>query len=48
MPHVIVIMLTNHSGPEYRRACLDAGANFFLDKTNEFQKIPDILDQLKS
>jgi DNA-binding NarL/FixJ family response regulator len=48
MHDVIVIMLTNYAIPAYRKACMHAGADYFLDKTNEFQKIPEILDQLKS
>lgn len=31
-----VIMLTNSSDEYYRRECTKAGADFFFDKTNEF------------
>lgn len=40
----IVIVLTNH--PEFRQSCLDAGADYFLDKSIEFDQIPDILAQI--
>lgn len=40
----IVIVLTNH--PEFRQSCLDAGADYFLDKSIEFEQIPDILAQI--
>ncbi|ASV99026.1 response regulator [Paraburkholderia aromaticivorans] len=36
MPHVIAIVLTNHSGAWFRRACLLSGAHYFFDKTSEF------------
>ena len=34
-----VIMLTNHSQPQYRHECLAAGAEVFLDKSTEFEKL---------
>ncbi len=42
----IMIILTNYSYPQYRQRCLDAGANFFLDKSTDFEKIPAILRTL--
>ncbi|WNC94290.1 response regulator transcription factor [Paraburkholderia sp. FT54] len=36
LPHVIVMVLTNHSGTWFRRACLTGGAHYFFDKTGEF------------
>jgi DNA-binding NarL/FixJ family response regulator len=42
-PETIIIVLTNYPYPQYRRKCLAAGADFFLDKSTEFQKIPAIL-----
>ncbi|MFM0725918.1 response regulator transcription factor [Paraburkholderia strydomiana] len=36
MPHVIVIVLTNHASAWFRRACLTGGAHLFFDKTREF------------
>lgn len=41
-----VIVFTNFPYPQYRKRCLDAGANFFLDKSSDFDKIPAILGQL--
>ncbi|AOJ71516.1 MULTISPECIES: response regulator [Burkholderia] len=32
-PKVVKIVLTNLSGPAFRAACSDAGADFFFDKT---------------
>ena len=41
-----VVMLTNHAGPYYRKVCLDAGADFFLDKSIEFDRIPEVLEEI--
>lgn len=42
----LVIMLTNYPFPQYRKRCMEAGADFFLDKSNEFQKVIDIFRSL--
>lgn len=41
-----VIMLTNQADAHTKRACLDAGASFFLDKSTELQMLPAILEML--
>ena len=45
-PHLAVLICTNYPYPRYREECLTAGANFFLDKSAEFGKIPAILRKL--
>jgi DNA-binding NarL/FixJ family response regulator len=42
-PDLYVVICTNYPYPEYREECLTAGANLFLDKSAEFEKIPSIL-----
>lgn len=42
-PRICVLIFTNYPYPQFRQECLSAGANFFLDKSKEFEKIPDIL-----
>jgi DNA-binding NarL/FixJ family response regulator len=44
----VIIMLTNYSGPQYRKKCAEAGANFFFDKSTEFEKVPQVLIELLS
>ena len=45
-PEVTVIMLTNFDYALYRRQCQELGADHFLNKTLEFEKIVDtILDK---
>jgi DNA-binding NarL/FixJ family response regulator len=43
----VVIILTNYPYPGYRQKCLQAGADFFLDKSTEFDQIPKLFEQLK-
>lgn len=45
-PHLQVLICTNYPYSQYRDECLAAGANFFLDKSADFGKIPDILREL--
>lgn len=45
MPRVSFIVLTNHSEPQYQRACRRAGARHFLDKTTEFALVPQVIAQ---
>ncbi|EDZ99924.1 response regulator receiver protein [Burkholderia sp. H160] len=35
-PSIVSIVLTNHCATAFRRACEAAGADFFFDKTSEF------------
>jgi DNA-binding NarL/FixJ family response regulator len=43
----MVIILTNYPYPGYRQRCLNAGADFFLDKSTEFDQIPALFERLK-
>jgi DNA-binding NarL/FixJ family response regulator len=45
-PSVWVVICTNYPYPQYREECIAAGANYFLDKSAEFEKIPEILRDL--
>jgi len=42
-PAAGAIMLTNYPYPQYRERCRDAGADFFLEKSSEFDKLPEII-----
>lgn len=46
-PAPVVIILTNYPYPGYRQRCLSAGADFFLDKSTEFDQLPRLFEQLK-
>jgi DNA-binding NarL/FixJ family response regulator len=45
-PSVWVLICTNYPYPQYRQECVAAGADYFLDKSAEFEKIPEILRDL--
>jgi DNA-binding NarL/FixJ family response regulator len=45
-PGLHVLICTNYPYPQCREECLGAGADFFLDKSSEFEKIPAILRAL--
>ena len=45
-PLTTVIILTNYSEEEWRTHCLEAGADYFLDKSREFDRIPKILESI--
>jgi DNA-binding NarL/FixJ family response regulator len=42
-PRIRIIMLTNLTDHSYRTMCQASGAYMFLDKSNDFEKIPEIL-----
>ena len=43
----VVIMSTAFPFPQYRRRCLEAGAACFFDKTIEFDRVTEVLEQLR-
>ena len=45
-PDIAFIVLTNHATAQHRRACLEAGARFFLDKSTEFGSIRAALAEI--
>jgi DNA-binding NarL/FixJ family response regulator len=42
-PGIEFIVLTNHATPQYRRFYMGAGARWFFDKTEEFERIREAL-----
>lgn len=47
-PSIIVVMLTNYPESDYKKICKKEGADYFLDKSIEFEKIGDICRNLVS
>lgn len=41
-----VLMLTNHADAYYRQQCMELGADYFLDKSEDFGLVPGIVSQL--
>jgi DNA-binding NarL/FixJ family response regulator len=46
LPVVEFVVLSNHSEPQYRRACAKAGARYFLDKSTEFDCVRTVIAQI--
>jgi len=42
-PETVIFILTNFPYPQYRDICMKAGADYFFDKSNEFEKVVDVL-----
>ena len=42
----IIMMLTNYPYPQYRKKCMDAGADYFFDKSSEFHKVTEVLSRM--
>jgi DNA-binding NarL/FixJ family response regulator len=43
----MVIVLTNYPYPQYRKKCLGLGADYFFDKSTEFDKVTELFKQLR-
>ena len=43
----IIIMLTAFPYPQYRQKCLAAGADYFFDKSTEFDRVTLVLEELR-
>ena len=44
----VIIILTNYPHDQYRKKCMEAGSDYFLDKSCEFERVPEICGQLVS
>jgi YesN/AraC family two-component response regulator len=43
----VVIMLTAFPYPQYRKKCLEAGAEYFFDKATEFEQVTEVLKKIQ-
>jgi DNA-binding NarL/FixJ family response regulator len=48
LPTMRAIVLSNYATPQHMKASADAGAEYFLDKSAEFERISEILEQMKN
>jgi DNA-binding NarL/FixJ family response regulator len=44
----VVIIFTNYPYSQYRKKCRDAGADFFFDKSSEYEKLIETVKALNS
>jgi len=42
-PQTGVVMITNQNNPHYQVICLEKGADYFIDKSNDFEMLPEII-----
>ena len=42
----LFVVFTNFSYPQYRKRALESGAQYFFDKTTEFEKLRELFGQL--
>ena len=47
-PELIIVILTNYALPQYRTRCLAAGADYFFDKSTEFEQVIELLGRIRS
>jgi len=47
IPAMRAIVLSNYVSPQHLKASADAGAEFFLDKSSDFERIPEILETMR-
>lgn len=47
-PKVKVMMVTNQSVDYYKPICMEFGAEYFIDKSTEFELIPDIIESIST
>jgi len=46
LPEMKAIVLSNYATPQHMKASADAGAEYFLDKSADFERITEILAQM--
>lgn len=47
-PRPKIIVLTNYPYVAYRRRCLDLGADYFFDKSTQFERVLEVLREMSS
>jgi DNA-binding NarL/FixJ family response regulator len=48
LPGLRGIVMSNYATPQHVKASADAGAEYFLDKSADFEKITEILESMKT
>lgn len=47
VPGLRAIVMSNFATPQHMKASADAGAEYFLDKSSDFERIPEILERIR-
>ena len=45
-PEIVFVILTNSVDPQYRKACMDAGASYFLDKSRDIDRMHSVIAEI--
>jgi YesN/AraC family two-component response regulator len=45
-PKLKVIILTNYPYPQYKQKCTELGAEYFFEKSNDFEKLFNVLKEM--
>lgn len=48
VPALRAIVMSNFASPQHMKASADAGAEYFLDKSSDFDRIPGILERMRA
>lgn len=48
LPHLLAIVLTNYALATYRKRCMQLGVKYFFDKSLEFDRVIEVLDEFAS
>jgi len=48
VPATKVVMLTNHYNEHYKSICMELGAEYFLDKSNDFEQLEEVICELSN
>lgn len=46
LPEIMIVALSDESVPQYRSRCIELGANFFVDRSSEFERILSVVEDL--
>jgi DNA-binding NarL/FixJ family response regulator len=47
-PELKIIMLTNYPYPQYKQKCLELGAAYFFEKSNDFEKLFSVIKEMSN
>ncbi len=47
-PKIKIIILTNYHFPQYKEKCLSTGADYFFNKSGEYEKVIEVIEELNS
>jgi DNA-binding NarL/FixJ family response regulator len=43
---IVIILLTNYPSEQYKKKCIEYGADYFFDKSEEYSKVKEVMESL--